>query len=74
MFFDSASRMGLKGKVITRAGIVYIFLENNILFNAYLLTEPLLNNVAKYNDVVIILQIAERIGVNILKSMATQNW
>ena len=49
MFFDGASRIGPKGKIIAGAGIVFISPQNHVLPRAFSLTESCSNNVAEYN-------------------------
>ena len=67
MFFDGASRIGPKGKIITGAGVVFISPQNHVLPRAFSLTEPSSNDVAKYNALLIgLLQLAHEIGVHYL--------
>jgi len=68
MFFDGASRIEPKGKIVTRVGVVFISPENHILPRAFSLTEPCSNNVAEYNALLIDLQIAQQIGVQYLEA------
>jgi len=68
MFFDGASRIEPKGKIVTRVGAVFISPENHIFPRAFSLTEPCSNNVAEYNALLIDLQIAQQIGVQYLEA------
>ena len=63
MFFDGASRIGPKGRIITGVGVVFISPQNHVLFRAFSLTESCSNNVAEYNALFIGLQLAHRMGV-----------
>jgi len=47
MFFDGASRIGTKGKIIAGVGVVFISPQNHVLLRAFSLTEPCSNNVAE---------------------------
>ena len=49
MFFDGASRTGPIGKIIARAGVVFVSPENHILPRAFSLTEPCSNNITEYD-------------------------
>jgi len=53
MFFDDASRIGSKGKIVAGVGVIFVSPENHILPRAFSLTEPFSNNVAKYNALLI---------------------
>jgi len=53
MFFYGASRTGLKGKIITGVGVVFVSPQNHILPLAFSLTIPYSNNVAEYNALLI---------------------
>jgi len=64
MFFDEASRTGPKGKTIAGMGVVFISPQNHVLPRAFSLTEPCSNNVAEYNALVIVLQLAHEMGVH----------
>lgn len=67
MLFDSAARMGSKGKVIRGAVIVFFSPMNDMLPYAYSLMEQCSNNVTKYNALTIELQIAKGMGVKYLE-------
>jgi len=49
MFFDGASRIGPKDKIIAGVGVVFISPPNHVLPRVFSLTEPCSNNVAEYN-------------------------
>ena len=68
MFFDKASRIGPKGKIITGVGVVIISPQNHVLRRAFSLTEPCSNNVAEYIALFIGLQLAHEIGVGYLEA------
>jgi len=55
IFFDGASRMGLKGKIVARVGVVFVSPHNRTLSRAFLLTKPYSNNVTEYNALLIYL-------------------
>ena len=57
MFFDEASRIGPKGKIIAGVGVVFISPQNHVLPRAFSLTEPCSNNVTEYNALLIGLQL-----------------
>ena len=73
MFFDGASRIGPKGKIVVGVGVVFISPQNHVLPRAFSLTEPCSNNVAEYNALLIGLQLAQEMGVHYLKPMVIQN-
>jgi len=62
-FFDRASRMGSKGKIITGVGVVFVLSNVHVLSRAFSLTEACSNNVAEYNALLIGLQPAQQMGV-----------
>jgi len=68
MFFDGASRIGPKGKIITGVRVVFISPQNYVLPRAFSLTEPCSNNVAEYNALLIGLQLAHEMGVRYLEA------
>ena len=68
MFFDGASRIGPKGKIIAGVGVVFISPQNHVLPRAFSLMEPCSNNVAEYNALLIGLQLAHEIGVRYLEA------
>ena len=49
-------------------GVVFISLQNHVLPRAFLLIEPCSNNVAKYNALLIGLQLADEMGVHYLET------
>lgn len=63
IFFNGAERMGQTGKIIAGAGVVFISPKGKVLSYTYSLTKTCSNNVAEYNAIIIVLQIAEEIGV-----------
>ena len=46
MFFNGASRIGPKRKIIAGVGVVFISPQNHVLLRAFSLTESCSNNVA----------------------------
>jgi len=62
MFFDDALRIGLKGKIVVRVEVAFVSPHNHILPRAFLLTESCSNNVAKYNALLIGLQLTQQMG------------
>ena len=68
MFFDGASRMGPKGKIIAGVGVVFISPQNHVFPRAFSLTESCSNNVAEYNALLIGLQLAHGMGVRYLEA------
>ena len=73
MFFDRASRIGPKGRIIAGVRVVFIFPQNHVLPRAFSLTESCSNNVAEYNALLIGLQLAHGMGARYPKLMAIQN-
>ena len=63
LFFDGASRMGPRGNIIARVGVVLVSPQNYIIPRAFSLTESCSNNVAEYNALLIGMQFADEIGV-----------
>jgi len=57
MFFDDALRIGLKGKIVVRVEVAFVSPHNHILP-----TESCSNNVAKYNALLIGLQLTQQMG------------
>jgi len=53
MFFDGASRIVPKGKIITGVGVVFISPQNHVLPRAFSLTESCSNSVTEYNALLI---------------------
>jgi len=70
IFFNGASRIGLKGKIIAGVGVVFISPKNHILPRAFSLTESCSNNVAEYDALLIGLQLAHEMGYTALKLTA----
>jgi len=68
MFFDGASRIGPKGRIITGVGVVFISPQNHVLPRAFSLTESCSNNVAEYNALLIGLQLTHGMGVRYLEA------
>jgi len=68
MFFDGASRIGSKGKIVTEMGVIFVSPENHVLSSAFSLTEPYSNNVAEYNALLIDHQLAQQMGVQYLEA------
>jgi len=68
MFFDGASRIGPKGKIVARVGVVFISHENHVLPCAFSLMKSVSSNVAEYNALLISLQLAQQMGVQYLEA------
>ena len=68
MFFDGASRIGPKGRIIAGVGVVFISPQNHVLPSVFSLTESYSNNVAEYNALLIGLQLAHEMGVHYLEA------
>ena len=68
MFFDEASRIGPKGKIIAGVGVVFISPQSHVLLRAFALTESCFNNVAEYNVLLIGLRLAHEMGVRYLEA------
>jgi len=68
MFFDRASRIGPKGKIIAGVGVVFISPQNHVLPRAFSLTEPCSNNVAEYNALLIGFQLTHEMRVRYLEA------
>ena len=66
-FFDTASRMDLRGTIIAGVGVVLVSPQNYIIPRAFSLTEPCSNNVAEYNALLIGMQITDEIGIKNLE-------
>jgi len=73
MFFDGASRIGLKGKIIAGVGVVFIPPQNHVLPRAFSLTKSCFNNVAEYNALLIGLHSPMKWGYATSKLMVIQN-
>jgi len=63
MFFDGASRVGPKGRIIAGVGVVFISPQNHVLPKAFSLMESCSNNVTEYNTLLIGLQLTHEMGV-----------
>ena len=68
LFFDSASRMGPIGNIVAGVGVVLLSPKNYVIPCAFSLTEPCSNNVAEYNALLIVMRVADEIGVKNLKA------
>ena len=68
LFFDGASRMGPRGNIIARVGVVLVSPHNYIIPRAFSLIEQCSNNVEKYNALLIGMQIADKIGIKNLEA------
>ena len=68
MFFNGASRTGLKGKIIAGVGVAFISPQNHVLSREFSLTTPCSNNIVKYNALLISLQLAHEMGVSYLEA------
>ena len=71
LFFDGASKTGLKGKIVAGVGVAFISPENHILPHSFSLTEPCFGNIAEYNALLIGFQLAQQMGVLTLKKDKT---
>jgi len=69
LFFDSALRMGPTGNIVSRVGVVLLSPQNCMIPHAFSLTNPCSNNVMEYNTLLIMMQLAEEIGVKNLESI-----
>ena len=49
LFFDGASRTGLRGIIIAGVGVVLVSPQNYVIPRAFSLIEPCSNNVAEFN-------------------------
>jgi len=63
LFFYGTSKTGPKGNIIAGVGAVLVFPRNYIIPHAFSLAESCSNNVAKYNTLIIEIQLAKKIGV-----------
>jgi len=64
IFFNGATRIGPKDKIIAGVGVVFISPQNHVLLpRVFSLMEPCSNNVAEYNTLLIGLQLAHEMGV-----------
>jgi len=70
MFFDGASRMDHKGKIVAGVGVC-VLPHNLVLPRTFSLTESCSNNVAEYNTLLIGLRLARQMRYNTLKPMVT---
>ena len=68
IFFDGASRIGPKSKIITDVGVVFVLPQNHILPRAFSLMKPCSHNVEEYNALLIGLQLAHEMGVHYLEA------
>jgi len=63
LFFDGASKIGPKGKIIAGVGVVFISPKSHILPRAFSFMESCSNNEAEYNGLLIGLQLAQQMGL-----------
>src|SRR5436853_4666445 len=68
MYFDGASRTNPHGEPVAEVGVVFTLHQNHVIPRAFSLTEPCTNNVAKYNALLIGLQMAHQLGVRNLQA------
>ena len=68
MLFDSAPRIGPKGKIVVKAGVVFVSPSDYVLPRAFSLTDPCSNNVVEYNVLLIGLQLARQMDITYLKA------
>src|SRR5438270_3820114 len=68
MYFNGASRTIPRVGLVAGVGIVLISPQNHVIPRAFSLTEPCINNVAKYNALLIDLQLAHQLGVRNLQA------
>ncbi|XP_020242962.1 uncharacterized protein LOC109821183 [Asparagus officinalis] len=68
LYFGGASRRNHKGAIVAGVGVVLIDPHGHILPWANSLTDPCSNNVAKFNALIIGLQLAQDMGVKYLEA------
>jgi len=68
IFFDGASRMDPKGKIVTGVGVVFVSPRNHALPRAFSLKICCSNNVAEYNTLLISLHLARQMGIQYLEA------
>jgi len=68
LFFDGASRTSPRGNIVAGVGVIVASPQNYVIPRALSLIEPCSNNVAKYNDLLIGMQITNEIGVKNLEA------
>ena len=73
LFFNDASRTGLRGNIVAGVGVVLVSLQNYVIPRAFLLTEMCSNNIAEYNALLSGMQIADEIGIKNLKAYCDSN-
>ena len=60
--------MSLTGNIVARVGVVLASPQNYVIPRAFSLIEPCSNNITKYNAFLIMMQLAEEIGVKNLEA------
>jgi len=68
MFFDGASRIGAKGQIVAKVGVVFVPPQNNVLPHVFSLMEPCFNNMIEYNALLISLHLARQMGIQYLEA------
>jgi len=59
------SRTGPRGNIIVRLGVILVSPHNYVIPHAFLLTDSCSNNVVEYNALLIGMQLADKIAVNL---------
>ena len=73
IFFNSASRTGPTGKIITGVEVVFVSAKNHILPRAFSPTKPCSNNITEYNAWLIDLQLLNKWEYSTLNLIVTLN-
>ena len=68
IFFDDASRVGPKGKIVARVRVVFISPHNHVLPCVFLLKEPCSNNIPEYNVLLVGLRFGRQMGMEYLEA------
>ena len=66
MYFDGATRTNEKGKPISGIGILFISPDKYMIPQAFLLLEPCSNNAAKYQALIVGLELSFESGITML--------
>ncbi|XP_020262409.1 uncharacterized protein LOC109838371 [Asparagus officinalis] len=68
MFFDDASRVSPDGGITSGVGVVLVCPTGQVIPRGFSLIEPCTNNVAKYNTLLLGMQLAEELNIQYLKA------
>ncbi|XXG62737.1 hypothetical protein AAC387_Pa05g1050 [Persea americana] len=71
MYFDGAIRANEKGKLISGIGILFVSPDKYMSLHAFSLLEPCSNNAAKYQALIIGLELALEFGITMLEAFGT---